>query len=233
MRRVVSRILVAATLAASVRRDGRQLAALARPSGDRRQHREGSAGALVGHRERGLEAADAGALGIDADHLGAPRLPQRRRRRRPLVVGGRSRRGDGAVEEAAGRRERRHPQAEHVVAVAGDRRQAGVGAHRHRRGQGVRLRRQGAVDARRGRRSRQVRSQLGLRVVAAPGRRPDRGPGAPRHEDRRSVLPARARRRDRRRALARRAADRRQGGVARRLHHAGAAGDAGRVSRSW
>ncbi len=42
-----------------------------------------------------------------------------------------------------------------------------------------------------------------------------------------------ARRRHRRRALARRAADRRQGGVARFLHHARAARDCRRASRSW
>ncbi len=60
-----------------------------------------------------------------------------------------------------------------------------------------------------------------------------RSAGAPRHEDRRSVVRARARWRDRRRALAGRAADRRQGGVARRLHHARAVRRRLRGSRSW
>ncbi len=56
--------------------------------------------------------------------------------------------GRGPMEADARRRRPRHAQAEHVVAVTGDRRHRRVGADGHRRPQGLHFRRQGAVGAR-------------------------------------------------------------------------------------
>ena len=64
------------------------------------------------------------------------------------AVGDRSQQAGGELEAAARRRQPHGAQAEHVVAVAGHRRQARLGDDRPRRPQGVRLRRQGNLVAR-------------------------------------------------------------------------------------
>ena len=61
-------------------------------------------------------------------------------------------------------------------------------------------------------------TELGLRQLAAAPRGAALRAGAPRHEDRRALVPARARRRDRQEPLPRRAADEGAHRVARRLH---------------
>ena len=113
----------------------------------------------------------------------------------------------GGLEAADGRRQSHGAQAEHVVAVAGDRRPACVGDDRRRHAQGVRLRGQGDLVARHPEGLRPVRPQLGLRVVAAAQGRCAVRAGAARHEDRRSVLRPEDRQDDGQDALARRAAD--------------------------
>ena len=99
----------------------------------------------------------------------------------------------------------------------------GLGADRCRHPEGVRLQGHRALDARHPERLRCVRIELGLRVVAAAARRHALRAGAARDEDRRSVLRAEDRRRERQDALEGGAADRRGGRIARRLHDAGAA----------
>ena len=128
---------------------------------------------------------------------------------------------DGRVEAADRRRQPHGAQAEHVVAVAGHRRQARLGDDRRRRAQGVRLRRQGTLVAQHPDRLRHVRPQLGLRLVAAAARRRALRAGAARHEDRRSVVRAEDRRDDGQDDLARRAADRRGERIAGLVHDAG------------
>ena len=106
------------------------------------------------------------------------------------ALGDRSQQADGDVEAADRRRQPHGAQAEHVVALAGDRRPHRLGDDRRRRPQGVRLRRQGTLVARHADRLRPLRPQLGLRVVAAAARRRALRAGAARHEDRRPVLRA-------------------------------------------
>ena len=85
--------------------------------------------------------------------------------------------------------------------------------------QGLRGRRPRALVARPAEGLRRLRPQLGLRQLApAPRRRPLRA-GAPRHEDRRPVVPGRHRRRHRQEPLPRRASHDGADRVARRLHH--------------
>ena len=121
--------------------------------------------------EHRLEAAAAGLQRIDADHLGQHHLPERRDRHRTpasLELWAIDRNKQAVAVEAAARRRQPHgAQAEHVVAVAGHRRQARLGDDRRRHAQGVRLRRQGNLVARPPDRLRQVRAATG----ATPRRR--------------------------------------------------------------
>ena len=121
---------------------------MARSAPERAQPRDQPAGPLVQDRGPRLDAADAGVVRIDADCLGRSHLSQRRRRARACFSGPSIARTAPCVEAALRRRQQADPQAEHVVAVAGDRRHSRVGDDRHRRPQGVRLRRQRTVDAR-------------------------------------------------------------------------------------
>ena len=206
------------------RRHGRELAGLARADRGRRQHRDRPAGG-VGHRaEHRVEAPDARLVRIDPHRLGRSHLPERggrRRRHRAVVPRPGHRRADLAASPE--RREPPAPQAEHVVAVPGDRRRARLGDDRHGRPQGLRSRRQRAVDARHTRVLRPVRVELGLRLVAAAARRRPLRAGAARDADGRPVLRPAHRCAQRRDGLAGRAADAGRAGVSRFVLDAGAA----------
>ena len=92
--------------------------------------------------ERRVEDPSARLQRFDADHLRRHDLPERRHRRqhrRARIVGDRSAQADGRVEAAARRHQPHGAQAEHVVALAGDRRQACLGHDRGRGAQGIRL----------------------------------------------------------------------------------------------
>ena len=137
------------------------------PAAERPQRRDESARSLVEDREHRLEARAARVVGIDADRLGRPHLSQRGGGPQSVAVVRRSRARRRALEAAARRRQHADAEAEHVVAVAGDRRPARLGDDRHRRDQGVRLRGQGALDARHPEGLRRIRPAVGLRLVAA------------------------------------------------------------------
>ena len=116
-------------------------------------------------------------------------------------------RGARPVETAARRRQHAEAKAEHVVALAGDRRPARVVDDRHRRDQGVRLRGHGALVARYSEGVRRIRAAVGLRVVAAAVRGFAVRAGAARLLHRRTVLRPAHQQGERQDHLARRAAD--------------------------
>ena len=185
---------------------------------------------MVAYREPRLEDAAAHAQRRVADCLEGSRLPERRRSRQPLPVGARPEHRRGPLEAAARRRRPRHAQAEHVVAVAGDRWDGCLGDDGHGGPEEFHLRRQGAVGTRHPEGLRRLRPQLGLRQLsAAPWRRAVRA-GAARHEDRRPQLPAADREDDGQDGVEAGAADQGHCRSARRLYHAGAA-DRGQAHR--
>ncbi len=96
------------------------------PTHDGVSKETGSADQVERDRERRLEAAAAGLQRIDADHLGRHDLPEHgdgQRHRRPRALGRRSQQAGRVVEAADRRRQPHRAQAEHVLAVAGHRRQ--------------------------------------------------------------------------------------------------------------
>src|SRR5262245_41295400 len=97
---------------------------------ERIERREEPSYEVVDHRERRVEAGHARLLWFDADRLGRSRLPEHRWRERAVAVGDRSEQRCGAMEAPARQRQPPHDEAEHVVAVASDRWQPGVGDDR-------------------------------------------------------------------------------------------------------
>ena len=170
------------------------------------------------HREHPLEAADAGAVRIDPDHLGRPDLPERRRsaaryrRQSRACISGASiasrarssgRGRSAAATACSGSRTRSSPSP--VTDGTGVWVLTGTGVLK-----ALRLQRQGALGARHPGGLRPLRAELGLRLVAAAARRLALRPGAARHADRRSVVPAPHRQDHGQDDMARRAADERQ-----------------------
>ncbi len=197
----------------------RELAAVAWTLAQRRQRRKESSGVVVAGRQRGLETPDAGVVRVDAYRLGRSCLPQRRRRsedagNQPASVVRESVERHAPLAAAVGDGQSPGAQAEHVHAVAGDRRLARVGHDGDRDPEGVRLRGSRALGARHPEGLRPVRAELGLRIVAAARRRFALRPGAARHADRRPVVPAAHRQGDRQDRLEGRAPDRRARGIA-------------------
>ena len=117
----------------------RELAAVARPVARRRQH-----GNRPAHDWSATEnvawklplPAFSGSTPIIWDDIDLPERRDRARHRAHRAVGRRSQQAGGHLETAALGRQPHRQQAEHVVAVAGHRRQARLGDDRHRRPQG-------------------------------------------------------------------------------------------------
>ena len=183
-------------------------------------------------REHHLEAGAAGAVGLDADRLGRPHLPQRRRRQRPVSLG--VDRAHGAVRWkrplGGGNRRMRKQNMSSPSPVTDGRHvwvMTGTGMLKAFDFDGKELwardiqKDYGAFGLQWGYASSPLLHR-GLAVRA----------GAARHAHRRSVVPAADRQGDRQDALARRAADQRAVRVARRLHDAGAAALRQRHARS-
>ena len=176
------------------------------------------------HEECRLEAAASGLQRLDADHLGRHDLPERRHRgehRLDRAVGDRSQQARREVEAPDRRRQPHRAQAEHVVPVAGHRRQARLGDDGVRRLQGVRLRRQGNLVARSAGRLREVRAEPWIRLVAAAPARGAVRAGAARDEDGRPVVRPQDRQDDGQDDVARRKADAGRPRISRLLHDAG------------
>src|SRR3954462_158948 len=125
----------------------RELAAVARSSPERRQQRNESPAEMDSRRERRLETCPARMERIDADHLGRLHLSERQPGKCSVFVVCRSRRADGSLESAARHGQSPGAEAEHVVAVAGDRWFSRLRDDRHRNPERIRLQGAGAVDA--------------------------------------------------------------------------------------
>ena len=186
----------------------RELAELAGTGTHRRQHRDEPAD-RVGHRDQHcLEGGDAGVERVDADYLGRAHFPERRRRREHQPPVSRPQHRRDAVDAPSERRRPPGAEAKYVVTVAGHQWRAGLRHDRHRGADGVRRRRHRAVEPQHPDLVRPVRAELGLRLLAAAGRRRVVRAGHPRHADRRPLLSAADRPAHRGDHLARRATDR-------------------------
>jgi hypothetical protein len=218
---------------------GGRLAELARPRGHGRQPRAAAPGPLERDREPRLDAPVAERRRLHQHRERRPGVPERGRRRPGLPLVRRPSRRERGLE-AAGRllRGPRPPEAQHGHALAGGGGRSRLRDDRQRGPQGLHRRGQGAVGPGPPEGLRPVRAAVGLRRLSPASRRDPLRAGAPRHEDRRAVLPPGRGPGHRREPLPGGASNRGSPRVAGRVHDAGGGpargpGPGGGGPRSW